>query len=328
MRALVVGLGSIGRRHARNWAALGLGEVLVCRQTQRPLPAPLGIDVREFNALDEALEARPEVVLVTNPTSMHLETACRAVAAGAHVLVEKPLSHTLDGVNRLLDTERVVMVGYNLRFHPGLGRLRSLVHGGAIGRPVSVRAEVGEYLPDWHPWEDYRSSYSARKALGGGPLLTFSHELDTVYWLFGLPNGVTAVARHVSQLEIDTEDVAEVILDYAAGPLVSVHVDYVRRPTRRTLEVVGEEGVLRWEYDANRVLRYAPATREWTIEEGDPRFERNEMFTAELRDLVGRIEQHASGVGADARQGVAVLSIALAALRSSAEGRRIEVHGG
>jgi predicted dehydrogenase len=192
---------------------------------------------------------------------------------------------------------------------------------------VSVRAEVGEYLPDWHPWEDYRSSYSGRKALGGGPLLTFSHELDSVYWLLGAPAGVTAVARHVSRLEIDTEDVAEVILDYADGPVASIHVDYVRRPTRRTLEVVGEEGVLRWEYEANRVLRYAPATREWTVEDGDPRFERNAMFVAELRDLVGRISQHSGGVGADARQGVAVRSIALAALRSSAEGRRIELHG-
>jgi predicted dehydrogenase len=326
MRALVVGLGSIGRRHARNWAALGLGEVLVCRQASRPLPEPLGFEVREFHELGEALQARPDVVLVTNPTSMHLETACTAIAAGAHVLVEKPLSHTLDGVNALLDTERVVMVGYNLRFHPGLGRLRSLLHGGAIGRPVSVRAEVGEYLPDWHPWEDYRTSYSGRQQLGGGPLLTFSHELDAVYWLLGPPNGVTAVARHVSQLEIDTEDVAEVILDYADGPIASVHVDYVRRPTRRTLEVVGEEGVLRWEYEANRLLRYAPATHEWTVEEGDPRFERNDMFTAELRDLVARIGEHGPGVGADAQQGVAVLSIALAALRSAAEGRRIELH--
>src|SRR6185436_8623930 len=110
MRALVVGLGSIGRRHARNWSALGLGEVMVCRQTTRPLPEPLGVNVLEFSALEDALSAGPDVVLVTNPTSMHLETACRAIEAGAHVLVEKPLSHTLDGVDALLDTDRVVVV--------------------------------------------------------------------------------------------------------------------------------------------------------------------------------------------------------------------------
>jgi predicted dehydrogenase len=322
MRALVVGLGSIGRRHARNWAALGLGELWVCRTAHRPQPEPLGVEAREFDDLDAALDAQPDVVLVTNPSSLHVTTAHQALRAGAHVLVEKPLSHSLEGVPELLAAanDKVLMVGYNLRFHPGLRRLRELLHGGAIGKPLSVRAAVGEYLPDWHPWEDYRASYSGRKELGGGPVLTFSHELDSVCWLLGPPNCVTAVTRRASTLEIDTEDVAEIVLTYASGPLASIHVDYLRRPAQRTIEIVGDDGVLRWEYDANRVLRYAPATREWRVEEGDPRFNRNDMFMAELRDFVDTTQ-----VGADGRQGAAVLAIALAALRSSAEGRRIDL---
>src|SRR5919202_203120 len=198
MKCLVVGLGSIGRRHARNWAALGLGEVLVCREHGKEHPEPLGVDAQTFGDLDTALAARPDVVLVTNPTSRHIATARRAIQAGAHVLVEKPLGASLDGVDDLLRLAeaktRVVAVGYNLRFHPGLARLRELLHTGAIGRPLFARAEVGEYLPAWHPWEDYRQSYAARRDLGGGAVLTLSHELDAICWLLGQPTCVFSLA--------------------------------------------------------------------------------------------------------------------------------------
>jgi predicted dehydrogenase len=327
VRALIVGLGSIGRRHARNWAALGAGEVWVCRQANRPQPEPLGIRVREFHDLDAALAARPEAVIVTNPTSLHVETACAALRAGAHVLVEKPLGHCLDAVSDLLAAAngRVLMVGYNLRFMPELQRLRHHLQTGVIGKPLSVRAEMGEFLPDWHPWEDYRHSYSAKRALGGGAVLTFSHELDSVCWLLGAPAAVTAVARRVSSLDVETEDVAELILEFPSGALASVHVDYLRRPQRRAIEVVGEAGVLRWEYEGNHLWRYAPGTREWLVEEGDPRWQRNDSFASELRDFAARIEGQPPGPGATGVQGAAVLAIALAALRSSAEGRRVDL---
>jgi predicted dehydrogenase len=331
MRALVVGLGSIGRRHARNWAALGLGPVSVCRLTNTAQPEPLGIGVQEFTDLDDALADQPDVVLVTNPTSLHVETACRALQAGAHVFLEKPISHTLDGVADLLgEAERrrkVVMVGYNLRFHPGLARVRQLVRQAAVGRLVSVRAEAGEYLPDWHPWEDYRTSYSGRADLGGGVLLTFSHELDSLCWVLGAPSRVVALAAHASSLEIDTEDVAELSLQFPNGPLASVHVDYLRRPPRRSLEIVGENGVLRWEYDENRVLSYAPGTRQWRIEEGDPRLQRNDMYLAELQHFAACVRGEIDRPVIDGEQGAAILAIALAAKRSSAEGRAIDFHG-
>ncbi|HET6316233.1 MAG TPA: Gfo/Idh/MocA family oxidoreductase [Chloroflexota bacterium] len=326
MRALIVGLGSAGRRHARNWAALG-GDVWVCRQANTPQPEPLGVEVREFQGLEQALAAQPDAVIVTNPTSMHVETACAALRAGAHVLVEKPIGDSLNGVDELLENARgkVLMVGYNLRFVPTLLRMRELLATQVIGRPLSARAEVGEYLPDWHPWEDYRSSYSARTALGGGPVLTFSHEIDSLCWLLGAPHAVTAVARNASSLEIDTEDVAEIILEIPSGALASVHVDYVRRPARRSIEIVGEDGVLRWEYEANRVMRYAAGSQEWIVEEGNPRAKRNDSFLSELRDLQARVNGEPSGVGATGEQGAAVLAIALAALDSSAEGRRIDL---
>ncbi len=314
MRGLIVGLGSIGRRHARNWAALGLGPLDVCHR---------GDDLRV------ALANRPDVVLVTNPTSLHVDTACVAIEAGAHVLIEKPLGSSLNGVHQLLDgarqAVRKVMVGYNYRFHPGLARLRYLMKAGAIGKVVGARAEAGEYLPDWHPDEDYRLGYSARRDLGGGPLLTLSHELDSLCWLLGAPRRITAFAAHASRLDVDTEDVAEIVLEMPNGALASVHVDYVRRPPQRTLELVGEDGVLRWEYEANRLLRYAPATRQWRIEEGDPRFDRNQMYLDELRHGAAYVQGDAAGPLASGEQGAAILAIALAALRSAHDGQAVNL---
>jgi predicted dehydrogenase len=329
MKALIVGLGSIGRRHARNWAALGLGEVWVCRQGHTPQPEPLGVDVRTFDGLDAALAAGPDVALVTNPTSLHVSTAIAAVRAGCHVFVEKPLGASLDGVAELLTEaerrQRHVIVGYNLRFHPGLERARELFLTGTVGRPLSARAEMGEYLPDWHPWEDYRQGYGGRRELGGGPILTFSHEFDSLCWLLGRPERVVGLAAHVSALEIDTEDVAEIALQFEGGALGSVHVDYVRRPPRRFVETVGEEGILRWEYDENRLLVYAPATREWRVEQGRPTFTRNDMFLDELRHVAACVRGDVARPRVDGTQGAAILSVALAALRSAAEGRAIDL---
>lgn len=332
MNLLVVGLGSIGRRHARNWAALGLGEVWMCQQAGRAVPNPRDVEGRVFPSLDAALAAGPDVVVVSNPTSLHVPTAQAAVDAGCHVLMEKPLGASLAGVADLLaaaERQHVqVMVGYNLRFHPGLARLRDLLHAGAIGRPLSARAEMGEYLPGWHPGEDYRQSYSGRADLGGGPVLTFSHELDALCWLLGRPARITCLASHVSSLEITTEDVAEMAVQFAGGTLASVHVDYLRRPPRRSIEILGEGGILRWEYDENRLLVYAPATREWRVEAGDPRFERNDMFLAEARAVAARVAGGADPVVsplATAQEGAAILALALAALGSAAEGRTINL---
>jgi predicted dehydrogenase len=329
MRALVVGLGSIGRRHARNWAALAPGDLAAVRQRKTPLPESLGFDVTEYTDLNEALDReRPDVVFVTNPTILHVETACKAVQAGGHVFIEKPLGSALDGVADLLHTARsarkVLMVGYNLRFHPGLARLKALLDADAIGKVVSARAEVGEYLPDWHPWEDYRGGYSARRDLGGGPVLTFSHELDALCWLLGPPRRVTAIAGHASSLELDVEDVAEIALEFETGVVGSVHVDYVRRPPRRTIEVVGERGVLRWEYERNRIEHYSIETRQWRIEQGDARYERNRMYLDELRHFVQSVRGEIERPLIDGDQGAAVLAVALAALRAARDGVTVD----
>ena len=156
-------------------------------------------------------------------------------------------------------------------------------------------------------------------------MLTFSHELDALCWLLGPPTRVTALAAHASSLEIDTEDVAEIALQFQSGALGSIHVDYVRRPPKRSIELVGEAGVLRWEYAEHRVVQYAAANRQWRVEEGDPRFERNQMYLDELRHFAACVRGEVERPLVDGEQGAAILSIALAALRSADDGRTVNL---
>jgi predicted dehydrogenase len=156
-------------------------------------------------------------------------------------------------------------------------------------------------------------------------VLTFSHELDALCWLLGPPSRVMAMAAHASSLEIDTEDVAELVLQFGPGPLATVHVDFARRPPKRSLELIGENGILRWEYDDGRILQYVPATRQWRVEEADRRFERNDMYLAELRHFVSCVRGERERPLIDGEQGAAVLAIALAGLRSSATGCAVDL---
>ena len=158
-------------------------------------------------------------MIVSNPTALHLDVAIPAAEAGCHLLLEKPITDRMDDrvntLNKIVaDKKLQVLVGYQFRFHPVLARIKALLQTGTLGKPLSVRAHWGEYLPGWHPWEDYRQGYAARKDLGGGVVNTLCHPLDYLRWLFGEVDSLSAMTGQVSQLELDVEDVAEVLLKF------------------------------------------------------------------------------------------------------------------
>jgi predicted dehydrogenase len=284
---LIVSLGSIGRRHLRNLRTLcPKAQIGVLRLT--PLGAgeglPEGADV-QFATIDEALAFAPAAAIIASPASSHLEVALPLVRAGIPLLIEKPLATTCMGLGELLDAAAgiPVMVAYNLRFLPSLAEVRRLVHRGAIGEVFAVRAEVGQYLPDWRPAARYQDTVSARQALGGGALLELSHEFDYLYWMFGLPARVTASGGHYSAMEIDVEDLVSVNLEYEAPRrLVHVHLDLLQRATTRGCKFIGSEGTLRWDGIADTLECFVPAAREWRQVETQPCSDRNEMYVAEL----------------------------------------------
>ena len=269
MRIFVVGPGSIGKRHLENARALGHDA--------------------EAGRLSDAESFGPEALVVASPTSAHLEALQWSVEHGVHAFVEKPLASSSDGVAATLASAEAagltVAVGYNLRFHPALEAVRAAAHDGRIGRLLSVRAEIGQYLPDWHPEDDYRRSYAARAELGGGALLTLSHELDYVRWIAGEVEDVRGLAVHVSSLELDVDDVAEVICRLTDGAVASIHMDFLDRSYNRRCRWVGERGTLAWEW-GGPVSELPSGETLWS----DGAFDLERTYAAALRDFVAAVE--------------------------------------
>ena len=327
LRLIVVGCGSIGSRHARNLRALGVERVALCdldRARAERLAAELGGPVAHDDLGTLLASERPHGVLVCTPPTSHLAVAGRALGAGAHVFCEKPLAATLDGTGELLALARArgrfLMMGMCYRFHPGLRRFRELLAGGAIGRLLTGQLWAGQYLPDWHPWADYRQEYSARRAQGGGVLLDSIHSFDVLRWAFGEPADVTGMLGTVSDLEIDTEDVAAALIRLDGGAIVQVHVDYLQRHASSRIEAIGSEGTLVWERSGVRWRRAGDTA--WTEEPctADP----NAMYVDELREFLDAITT-GRAPALDGEEGRATLALATAVRQSAETGRRVRL---
>lgn len=310
-------------RHARNLIQLEAGEVIAFDPRPDRRAAAEKEGARVVVQLDDAWAARPDVAVIATPTSTHVPLALEAATHGCHLFIEKPLGNSLESTTKLLDEVRrrglVTLVGCNMRFHPGIMAVKRIMDEGGIGRVLSARFEAGKYLPEWHPWEDYRHGYSASRELGGGIILDAIHELDYASWLLGRVEGVACFADHVSRLEIETEDVAAILLRFASGAIGEVHLDYVQRTPSRGCKLIGEEGTIEWSGSANAVRVYhAGGARPGWIEEPLPEWEPNEMYLAETRHLLRCLDGD-ERPELDVVGGLAVLRVALAALRSAQE---------
>ena len=278
---LVVGAGSIGRRHLANLKKLGLARLAACD----PHPERLEYVASEFQAecfptIEAGLEEfRPDAVFICSPPVHHVAQSMQALRVGAHVFIEKPLSDRQDGVEELKEEAIrrgvAVQVGYNLRFFPAIQKLKELVDAAVVGKILWAHVEAGSYLPDWRPWQDYRKSYTARRELGGGILLDGSHEIDYVTWLFGAPAEIACMAGQVSQLEVNVEDCATVLLRFPGGTRADVHLDFIQRTYSRYCSLAGTEGKLQWDLTSNSVQIVRPGVEvetakfEWQVNDGD-----------------------------------------------------------
>ncbi len=324
MRVVLAGLGSIGRRHLGNIRALVPdAEITILRHADRGEPLPLGAD-RVVYALADAVASRPDVALVCGPTTGHAEVAIALARAGAHLFVEKPLAATADDALAIVEAAasagRNLIVGYNLRFLPSLRAMRAAVGDGSIGRPMSLRAEVGQYLPDWRPGSDYRETNSAR-AFGGGIVLELSHEIDYARWLLGEITTVDAVVDRQSDLEIDVDDTAELIVRFASGALGSIHLDMTQRSVVRTCRVAGTLGTLVWDGIADTVRRFRPEIGWEQLYEPSGN-DRNAMYVDEVAHVLACVRGEATPL-VSGRDGERVVAVAEAARRASALGMRI-----
>lgn len=233
MKFVIVGLGSIGKRHQKNLETLG----------HKVIPAHHQDNLKKIIA-----DQKPNGVLVCTPTSQHLLPAHIALAADLPVFIEKPLSHNLDGVDEL---KGKILVGYCLRFDQSLNQFKTKIDALNKSEIRSVKIVCSSWLPDWHPGTDYTQSYSAKKDLGGGVLLDLSHEIDYALWFFGPTKKVTAKLKQSPEINIETESIADLNLEFLSGVKAAIHLSYASRQPDRYCEVVTETETLRWDFIAN-----------------------------------------------------------------------------
>jgi predicted dehydrogenase len=340
MKFLIAGLGSIGRRHFRNLIALGEKDIVLLRTRKATLPDDELAGYPVETDIHEAIKKhKPDAVIVANPTALHLDIAIPAAEAGCHILLEKPISDSLDRLDTLQQAAQKsrskILVGFQFRYHPTLNKARELIQANAIGKLLTVHAHWGEYLPQWHPWEDYRQSYAARADLGGGVIRTLTHPLDYLRYLIGEVDSLWSFNGHISPLEMEVEDVAEIGLKFSNGAIGGVHLNYVQRPPRHTLEIIGTQGTLRWD-NADGILQLQKFSAPFASYSDDPPapvietfsppdgFERNQLFVSQTRHFVETAQGESEPL-CSLEDGVMALRLALAAKASQKTGKVVSI---
>lgn len=324
LTALIIGCGSIARRRAANLKKLGIKRVFVFD----PDPSRVEYMRRELgcepvDSVQAGLDAHPGVVLICTPPAAHVNPALAAIARKIPCFIEKPVANTFAASERIryaaAKHSSLVVVGYQLRFHPAIIWIRRGLDKGRWGPLQYIRAQVGQYLPDWRPWQDYKESYTARRSLGGGILLDASHEIDLSLYLAGRVQSVFCAADHLSTLEIDVEDTAELIFRFHSGVMGSVHLDMIRRSYDRSCHLLCRDGVVEWSYQDGTVREYRAASKKWTTRSFTK--DGNEMYLAEMKTFLAAANGIRAIGSAGPNEGSATLRIVEAAKRSARSGR-------
>lgn len=253
MKVLVMGLGSIARKHIDALRKIDDGvEIVALRSSETAIPYP---GVRDIHSMREAMDGKFDFVIISTPTACHAESVEQALRLGIPLFIEKPLSHTLEADVLKEKVENAGVLNYvacNLRFLDSLRVVKEEVEKSAR-RVNEVNAYCGSYLPGWRPGVDFRKIYSAVPELGGGVHIDLIHELDYLYWIFGMPQEVRRTLRHSSTLGIEAVDYANYCLCYERF-CASAMLNYYRRDYRRTLEIVWEDGTWLVDLAANSIV--------------------------------------------------------------------------
>ena len=298
MKVLVAGYGSIGKRHVRNLSDLeGIGEIFVYTKIKGPFENASGknisfIDASSVNLETAADRCKVDFAIIANETFKHVDTAMVFAARGAHLFIEKPLSHNgekIDDLSAIVQKNRLkAFVAYNLRFLPAVRYLKDQIFQKTLGRLYFAQIEVGQYLPSWRSGIRYSDSYSAHTEYGGGVALDLSHEVDYMRFLFGEPESWKTVKSRTGELDINSEDIFEGIYKYAQGLVCHVHMDYLQRKAKRTIRIVGEQG----EFVCDFIEKHIDiSTTESKSRLADEKlFDMAETYKAELNHFIEIIE--------------------------------------
>ena len=319
MNVLVVGYGSIGKRHIENLSIFSNLQIFVC--TNRKYDSFLkNKKCKIFSSLDDCIKQKPDIAFIANTTNLHVKTAIKLANANIPLFIEKPLSNSTKDIKILLNIIKkkklVTMMGCVLRFHPAIKKIKQIISENKIGQIISVHAENGSFLPDWHTCKDYKKSYASRNDLGGGVVLTNIHELDYLYWFFGNVNEVFSITGKFSDLEIDVEDLSSILLRFTNNIIAEIHLDYFQKPSIRSCKIVGTQGTVYWDSNINNVQLYDVKKKKWVDNLKLKNYDLNDMYMDEIKYFFKCVNKEEKSINS-IEEGAKILNIAIAIKKSS-----------
>ena len=317
-RVLVVGVGSIGERHLRCFQQTGRCELSFAEVNdalRQTIAARYG--VRGYAGLDEAIGDPPSVAVVCTPAHLHISIATRLAEAGIHLLIEKPLSTSLDGIEQLQDVvekRRVACcVAYVYRAHPVLAEMRDAILSGRFGRPLELVAISGQHFPTYRP--AYREIYYKDRSTGGGAIQdALTHVMNAGEWLVGPLTRLVADAAHQRLEGVAVEDTVHVIARHG-DVLASYTLNQHQAPNENTITVVCESGTVRFEGHECRWRWMTNPGEAWHDEQHAP-LERDALFVAQANHFLDAVEGKRP-VACSLNEGLQTLRVNLAALAST-----------
>jgi len=322
-KILIVGYGSIGKRHVENLLNESDYEILICTKQKNLKFRNKRIKI--YNSLKRCLDEKPSIGFITNETSLHVQTAIELAKNNLDLFLEKPLSNSKKNIHKLKkivkENKLIVQMGYQFRFHKCIQKIHQLILQKKIGKIISVQIENNSYLPDWHPYEDYTKSYASKEKLGGGIILTQIHELDYLYWFFGKPKSIFSVTGKFSDLKLSVDDFSTSIIEFKHKIIAEVHLDFFQGPDFKSCKIKGTNGIIYWNSDLNQVKYFNNKKRKWEILLKLNNFQRNQMYIDEIKDFLISIKERKK-TNNDLDDGIVSMNMALA-IKKSAKNQKI-----
>jgi len=354
LKILIVGFGSIGKRHLENLLSKTNSEIIVYSK-RTDLNSLNKKNIKIFNSLERCLSEKPDIGFITNETAYHIPVAIKLAKSGLDLFIEKPLSNSIENIivlkNLVRQKKLITQMGFNFRFHDAIKKIRQSIKERKIGRIISVQVEHSSHLPDWHPYEDYKKGYAAKKDLGGGVVLTQSHELDYLYWFFGYPETVFSVTGKFSDLKISTDDLSTSIIKFKNDIIAQIHLSFFQGPEYRSCQInvyvfdfetddqqaqylsrlaafaegKGTKGTIFWNSESNEVKMYDNKKKRWSVLLKLIKFERNQMYVDEIKHFLNCVKKRKKTIN-DLEEGIKTMKIALAIKKSAENEKKIKLN--
>jgi spore coat polysaccharide biosynthesis protein SpsF (cytidylyltransferase family)/predicted dehydrogenase len=327
--ALIVGSGSIGQRHIRNLKKIGIDTIIALRSKKGHYKKlPVELKVFEVDSWGDISSHNPDIAIISNPSSLHIEVAIKAAKLVKGVFIEKPLSHSLKGPqeldNQLQEDKVVSFVGYNLMFHPIVKNIVKFYDENDIGEIINFQCQVGQWLPDWHPYEDYTKAYYARMDLGGGAALTMIHEVHLAIELAGMPIHVFGEISDYEQLNLDVDVCSDMLIKHKTGAISQIHLDYLQKPSHRSGTISFTKGWMSYDFNRGELIAQLgdnPPITIWS----DIKYDSNQMYIEQMQEFVRYVEEGRMRHKFDISSSIESVKVVEAHFESNKSGRKVEI---